>query len=80
LLLYDDLAELRAHLDSLRKDPALAQRIADAGRAFVAAKLTYMHLAAAMARLLAEPWPVATAPTGWRRVLRSMDRFLRAPR
>lgn len=80
LLLYGDLAELRAHLKALRQDPELAQRIADAGRAFVEANLTYSHLAGALARLLGEPWPVVAAPTGWRRALSSFDRFLRAPR
>jgi glycosyltransferase involved in cell wall biosynthesis len=66
LLLYSDLAELRGHIAALRSDPARAQRIADAGRAFVESHLSYAHLAARMAALLAEPWPVVALLTGWR--------------
>ena len=47
-------------------DPARAQRIADAGRAFVEAQLSYAHLAVRMATLLAEPWPIVAPLTGWR--------------
>lgn len=66
LLLYSDLAELRGHIAALRSDPARAQQIADAGRAFVEANLSYSHLAARIAQLLAEPWPAVTPPSGWR--------------
>jgi hypothetical protein len=66
LLLYSSLAELREHIAALRRDPARAQRIADAGRSFVEAHLSYAHLAARMATLLAEPWPVVAPLTGWR--------------
>ena len=66
LLLYSNLAELREHIAALRGDPALAQRIADAGRAFVESRLSYPHLAARMATLLAEPWPLVAPLTGWR--------------
>jgi hypothetical protein len=66
LLLYSNLAELREHIAALRHDPVRAQRIADAGRAFVESHLSYAHLAARMAALLAEPWPVVAPLTGWR--------------
>jgi glycosyltransferase involved in cell wall biosynthesis len=66
LLLYSNLDELREHIAALRSDPARAQRIADAGRAFVEAQLSYPHLAARMAALLAEPWPLVAPLTGWR--------------
>ncbi|MBX9915111.1 MAG: glycosyltransferase [Pseudomonadaceae bacterium] len=66
LLLYSNLAELREHIAALRSDPVRAQRIADAGRAFVEARLSYPHLAARMATLLAEPWPLVAPLTGWR--------------
>ncbi|MBF7729850.1 glycosyltransferase family protein [Pseudomonas sp. N040] len=68
LLLYSSLAELRAHIAALRVDPQRAQRIADSGRAFVQAQLSYTHLAARMAALLAEPWPSVPPLTGWRAV------------
>lgn len=66
LLLYSNLAELLEHIAALRCDPLRAQRIADAGRAFVEAQLSYPHLAARIASLLAEPWPTVAPPTGWR--------------
>lgn len=66
LLLYGSLAELREHIAALRADPQRAQRIADAGRAFVTGQLSYAHLATRMATLLAEPWPAVVPLTGWR--------------
>ena len=75
LLLYNDLAELRGHIAALRNDPARAQRIADAGRAFVHEQLSYNHLAARMAALLAEPWPIVAPLTGWRAVWQRLGFF-----
>lgn len=75
LLLYRDLADLREHLAALRAEPARAQRIADAGRAFVEANLSYTHLAERMAELLLEPWPCIAPPAGWN-ALRQRLRFL----
>lgn len=66
LLLYSNLAELRGHITALRSDPVRAQQIANAGRAFVQTQLSYSHLAARIASLLAEPWPTVAPPTGWR--------------
>lgn len=66
LLLYNSLGELREHIAALRLDPQRAQRIADAGRAFVESHLSYAHLAERMAAMLAEPWPMVPPATGWR--------------
>ena len=66
LLLYSNLSELREHIVALRNDPMRAQRIADAGRAFVESQLSYAHLAMRVAALLSEPWPIVTPLTGWR--------------
>jgi hypothetical protein len=65
LLLYRDLAELRSQLAALRADPARAQRIADAGRAFVEANLSYTHLANRMAECLFEPRSPSMPLSGW---------------
>lgn len=66
LLLYSSLDELRGHIAKLRSDPRQAQRIADAGRAFVEANHSYKHLAEQIAELLVEPWPAIRPPTLWR--------------
>ncbi len=66
LLLYSNFSELREHIATLRNDPVRAQRIADAGRAFVESQLSYAHLAMRIAALLSEPWPIVTPLTGWR--------------
>lgn len=65
LLLYSSLAELRGHIARLRSDPALAQRIADAGRAFVETHHSYKHLAEQIAGVLAEPWPAIPPLSYW---------------
>jgi glycosyltransferase involved in cell wall biosynthesis len=75
LLLYNSLSELREHIASLRNDPQRAQQIADAGRAFAESHLSYAHLAARMADLLAEPWPQVAVVTGWRALWQRLNFF-----
>ena len=71
LLLYSSLAELREHLARLRSDPLVAERLASAGKIFVANRLSHEQLAARLAALLQEPWPQLPAASFWLR-LRSL--------
>lgn len=75
LLLYSSLDELRAHIAALRCDPLRAQKIANAGRTFVEAHLSYECLAKRMAALLAEPWPAMPAQNAWRAVWQRLRIF-----
>lgn len=66
LLLYSSLDELRAHLERLRGDPALAERIAQEGRQFVESRLGFPALAARLADELRRPRPARpVAPSRW---------------
>lgn len=68
LLLYSSLVELREHLNRLRADPALAERLAAEGKAFVASQLSHVQLAERLANLLREPWPVTPKASHWSRL------------
>lgn len=65
LLLYSSLHELREHLDRLRREPHLAERLALAGQAFVANQLSHEQLAARLAAVLQEPWPNLPVVSRW---------------
>lgn len=75
LLLYRNLPELLGHIADLREDGARAQRIADAGRAFVESNLSYVNLSKRFAEVLAEPWPCNQPLTGWRTFLQRLRLF-----
>lgn len=76
LLLYSSLGELRENLARLRSEPALAERLAAEGKAFVASQLSHVQLAERLAKLLREPWPVTPTASRWSR-LRSLFRLRR---
>ncbi|MNZ58976.1 hypothetical protein D3C78_769990 [compost metagenome] len=65
LLLYSDVAELREHVAGLRANPDMAKAIAEGGRRFVEQHLAHPRLAARLASLLEEPWPVPVKVSGW---------------
>lgn len=67
LLLYSSLDELREHLDRLRREPHLAERLALAGQAFVANQLSHEQLAARLAAVLQESWPNLPVASRWQR-------------
>jgi hypothetical protein len=55
VVLFKDVDELYAKLDLLRKDPARADRIADAGERFVRENCTYSHWGARIVEALNPP-------------------------
>ena len=72
LLLYSSLDELRQHLAALRSDPARAERMAQAGREFVARHCTHDSLAVRLATELAREWPALPPVSGRWDWLRSL--------
>jgi glycosyltransferase involved in cell wall biosynthesis len=75
LLLYSSMPELRAHFAELRNNPALAQRIADAGKVFVEQSLSHPQLAARLAKLLEMPWPTPKLLSPWQAFFRKINPF-----
>src|ERR1043166_2199156 len=64
LVLYDDTGELLDKAKRLKSDPALAARIASAGRTLVNARHTMAHRAVELLRMLEPPISAAPAPVG----------------